>query len=425
MDGEAGTEAARAASAEDGAFDIAAVIEAGSVESRYQPIVSTKGGRVVGLEALARAVDPNGGKPIAPGALFAAAAREGLSLELDRLCRRRAVEGFAASEAMDSDAALFMNVDTSIIDSRVIGSNMIRDLVESFCLDPGRVVIELLESEIRDERALMAFVERYHGLGFMIALDDVGAGHSNMERIVALKPDIVKIDGTLISGIEGEFYKQELLDFFVKLTSKLGVLTIAEGVETEEAALACLSKGADLMQGFHLGRPGRPDASALEACLGRAREALAAHKKRAELRIPERRARFKGYESLASRVCEALSRSSAGGYDEALADALAWFVEVECAYVLDARGTQVSSTVFNPARRRRKASAIYSPSVAGDDQSAKDYFLFLDGTSARYISEPYVSRASGAVCVTISAEARDRSGTRLVLCLDIDLDAAG
>jgi EAL domain-containing protein (putative c-di-GMP-specific phosphodiesterase class I) len=423
MDGEAGIEAARAASDGCDVFDVAAVIEAGSVESRYQPIVSAKGGRVVGLEALARATDPISGTPVSPGALFAAAARKGLSLELDRLCRRRAVEGFAASEAMDSDVALFMNIDTSIIDSSVIGSNKIRDLVDSFGLEPGRVVIELLESEIKDERALIAFVKRYHGLGFMIALDDVGAGHSNMERIVALKPDIVKIDGALIAGIEDEFYKQELLDFFVKLTSKLGVLAIAEGVETEEAALACLSKGADVMQGFYLGRPGRPDASSLDACLGRAREALTAHKKRAELRIPERRALFKGYEGLAARVCESLSHSSAGNYDNALAEALVWFVEVECAYVLDARGMQVSSTVFNPARQRRKASAIYSPSVAGDDQSAKDYFLFLDGTSARYISEPYVSRASGAVCVTISAEARDRSDTRLVLCLDIDLDA--
>lgn len=412
--------------------DAGAIIESGSIRCDYQPIVSVKGNRVIGFEALARASDPRSGAPIGPDALFSAAAREGLTLELDRLCRKRAVEGFVASGAGESELALFMNIDTSVIGPSTIGSNRIRDLAEEHGLEPGRVVIELLESEIRDEPSLREFVERYHRLGFIIALDDVGSGHSNLERIVSLKPDVIKLDRSLISGIEREFHKQELLGCLIKLTAKLGILAIAEGVETEAEAQACLSKGADIMQGFLLGRPGSlgPEPreacldSCLDGCLERAREATETHKALEERRIPERRLLYRSYDALTSRICEGLARCSRESYDEALAEALAWFIEVECAYILDRRGVQVSSTVFNPARPRRKASALYAPSVEGDDQSAKDYFLFLDGTSRRYITEPYLSRASGAVCVTISTTTEDSSAERIILCLDIDLEDA-
>jgi len=406
------------------AVDVGAVLEKGSVRAEYQPIVSVKGRRIVGFEALARATDPSTGRSIGPEELFAEAARRGLTLELDRLCRRRAIEGFVGSVAVKSDLALFMNIDTSLIDAHTAGSNHIRDLAAAYGLEPGRIVIELLESEISDLAALGDFVRRYHEYGFVVALDDLGSGYSNLERIVSLKPEIIKIDRALVSGIEDEFYKQELLDFLIKLTSKLGVLAIAEGVETKEAGVACLSRGADIVQGFYFGRPGHIEDAACERCLQRAEDALEEHKSLERRRIPERRKLYRGYDGLTSRICGELSRCPPETYDQVISEAIAWFVEVECAYVLDSRGTQVSSTVFNPARSRRKASTLFSPSEEGDDLSAKDYFLFLDRASDRYVTTPYISRASGAVCMTISAKTKNAEGLPIVLCLDIDIKGA-
>ena len=85
----------------------------------------------------------------------------------------------------------------------------------------------------------------------LIALDDMGTGYSNLERIASIKPDIIKLDRSLIQDIDREYHKQELFDFFLKLAHKIGVFVVVEGIETEAEALSCLERGADLVQGFY------------------------------------------------------------------------------------------------------------------------------------------------------------------------------
>lgn len=402
-------------------IDVRAILEAESLDCAYQPIVSVRDRRIVGLEALARARCPIDGEPIPAATLFARAAEQGCSLELDRLCRKKAMRGFAASCAYGTDAVCFVNVETSILTKGVVGSNKIRDLAEEEGLEPGRVALEILESEVGDERSLQDFVGSYRKHGFLIALDDMGTGHSNLERISAIKPDVIKLDRSLIVGIEGEYHKQELLDFFMQLSGRIGVAAIAEGVETLGQAQACLDRGADIMQGFLFARPGPITAEGLDAALCRAIEVSSSFKEYESRRIAERKRLFKYYDGIASRMCDLLGPCAEGGYEDALESGLALFSDVECAYVLNGAGRQISRTVFNPRRERRLASAIYSPSAPGDDQSAKDYFMFIDREQLRYVTDPYISRASGAICVTISSAFSDASGAEIILCLDIDI----
>ena len=91
--------------------------------------------------------------------------------------------------------------------------------------------------------------------GFLVVLDDVGAGHSNLDRIPLIRPDIIKIDRSLITGVDADFYKQETFKSLVSLSRRIGALVVAEGIETEREAVAALELGADLLQGYFLGRP--------------------------------------------------------------------------------------------------------------------------------------------------------------------------
>ena len=88
-----------------------------------------------------------------------------------------------------------------------------------------------------------------------MVLDDVGAGHSNLDRIPLFRPDVIKIDRSLITGVDGDFYKQETFKSLVSLSRRIGALVVAEGIETEAEAVTALELGADLLQGFFLGRP--------------------------------------------------------------------------------------------------------------------------------------------------------------------------
>ena len=106
---------------------------------------------------------------------------------------------------------------------------------------------------------MRSLVDLLRSRGFLIVLDDVGSGHSNLDRIPFIKPDLLKVDRTLIARIDTDYHKRGTLKSLVDLGRKIGALVVAEGVETEGEAMVALELGADLLQGLCLGRPNDAD----------------------------------------------------------------------------------------------------------------------------------------------------------------------
>ena len=415
---ESSAERARIVDAE---FDIHAVLQARTMMSHFQPIISIRERRVIGLEALVRATNPVSGKPISPNYLFNAAARHKQSLQLDRMCREAAVSGFATLASLDPDLILFVNVDVSSLGRSTVESNALIKLTEEYGIPPERVAIEIIESKINDASALQRFIANHRRRGFLIALDDMGAGHSNLERIPSIKPDIIKLDRSLIQNIDQEYHKQELFDFFIKLAHRIGVFVIVEGIETEAEALSCLERGADLVQGYYFAYPQPPARKCLESGLdyaSRLRSVLTEHMVR---RFTQRKLMYKRYNDIASRITAIVEMSDASAYETMLEHALERFPSAECAYVIHESGRQITRTVFNPSCSQRKRTPLFGPAPAGGNQSAKDYFMYLGKNQRHYVTRPYVSVATGNVCVTISNRVSVPSGESYVVCVDINL----
>jgi EAL domain-containing protein (putative c-di-GMP-specific phosphodiesterase class I) len=405
----------------DAEFDIHAVLRARTMLSHFQPIISIREKRVIGLEALVRATNPASGKPISPNYLFDAASRHKQSLQLDRLCRESAISGFASLASLDPDLILFINVDVSTLSRSAAESNALIKLTEEYGIAPERVAIEIIESKINDASALQRFISNHRKRGFLIALDDMGAGHSNLERIPSIKPDIIKLDRSLIQNIDQEYHKQELFDFFIKLAHRIGVFVIVEGIETEAEALSCLERGADLVQGFYFAYPQPPARACLESGLdyaSRLRSILTEHMVQ---RFTQRKLMYKRYNDIASRITAVVEMSEPSAYETILEHALGRFPTAECAYVIHESGRQITRTVFNPACCQRKRTALFGPAPAGGNQSAKDYFMYLGKNQRHYVTRPYVSVATGNVCVTISNRVSLSSGESYVVCVDINL----
>ncbi len=419
---ESSAERARIVDAE---FDIHAVLEARSMLSHFQPIISIREKRVIGLEALIRATNPASGKSISPNYLFDAANRHKRSLQLDGLCRASALSGFARLASLDPDLILFVNVDASTLDRSTAESNTLIDLTEKHGIPAERVAIEIIESKIRDASALQHFVAFHRQRGFLIALDDMGTGHSNLERIPSIKPDIIKLDRSLIQNIDREYHKQELFDFFLKLAHKIGVVVVVEGIETEAEALCCLERGADLVQGYYFAYPQPPARACLESGLdyaSRLRSVLTEHMVR---RFTARKLMYKRYNDIASRITAVVEMSEPAAYETMLEHALQRFPSAECAYVIHESGRQITRTVFNASCSQRRRTALFGPSPAGGNQSAKEYFMYLGKNQRHYVTRPYVSVATGNVCVTISNRVSLTSGDSYVVCVDINLAEDG
>lgn len=229
------------------------IIAAEDLHVLFQPIVDASQQAIHGYEALIRG--PKTSPLHSPLRLFDVALQAGLLVELDLLCRRLAIRRFAELEL---PGLLFLNVMPLTIVERDFEEGLTLGFIRESGLPPERVVIELTEHvPIHDYELMRQAVDHYRDMGFQVALDDLGAGHSSLRHWSELRPDFVKLDRHFISGIDQEPAKREFLRSILDVARSLDCQLIAEGVETaaEHLCLWELDRGLALLQGFYFARP--------------------------------------------------------------------------------------------------------------------------------------------------------------------------
>jgi EAL domain-containing protein (putative c-di-GMP-specific phosphodiesterase class I) len=229
--------------------DVVAALS-GGIRSVYQPIVDLEEGDVVvGYEALARG--PLASALESPVALFGAAREHGLVAELDRACCAAALDG-ALRAGLRPPTAVFINVEPEAIGTELDGAS--RELLR----DAGRrlnIFFEVTERALTDRPAeLLDSVARMRAAGFAIALDDVGADPRSLALLPLLRPDVVKLDISLIHNHPSR-QSGEVMNGVCAYAEQTGAIILAEGLENETHVLAARSMGATLGQGWYFGRP--------------------------------------------------------------------------------------------------------------------------------------------------------------------------
>ncbi|HEX4869496.1 MAG TPA: EAL domain-containing protein [Moraxellaceae bacterium] len=217
----------------------------------FQPIVDTRAQRVLGHEALVRG--PVTSMLHSAGALFATARHSHMLAELEYLCRELAIQQFVQHRL---PGKLFLNVSPLALTTPGHPRGETLRLLEREGLSPARVVIELSEHDPSPDAELLARATRhYAGMGFEIAIDDLGAGYSGLRLWSQVRPGYVKIDRHFVDGLHRDPVKREFVRFIGDIAGRLGCRVIAEGIENAEEAAALQALGLFLQQGYHLGRP--------------------------------------------------------------------------------------------------------------------------------------------------------------------------
>jgi EAL domain-containing protein (putative c-di-GMP-specific phosphodiesterase class I) len=221
------------------------------VITAYQPIMRMKEATVMGFEALSRG--PRGSGLETAHALFEAAAKHNLRVELDRLCRRRAL---LSSGRIPSNARIFINtLPATIQDPQFRGKQLI-DFLEKAQVAPQRIVIEITEKDVIENYGIFRETMAYFtDLGMSFAVDDVGSGYSGLEAIAKLKPAFLKIDIGLIRDVHSSTVNQTMVKALLTLGRGIGATVIAEGIQTEDEVQALKAMGIDYGQGHFLARP--------------------------------------------------------------------------------------------------------------------------------------------------------------------------
>ena len=213
----------------------------------FQPIVSWSNKSVVAYEALVRNEEPT---LRAPPDLFEAAERLGRLRELGQIIRDRVAQTLID---IPIEAEVFVNVHALELDD-----DSLFDPSAPLSAFAKRVVLEITEraplDKIKDANARVA---QLRSMGYRIAVDDLGAGYAGLTSFAHLEPEVVKVDMSLIRGLDQSPTKQKLLRSIVGLCRDLEIKMIAEGIETVEERDTLVRLGGDLCQGYLFARPGR------------------------------------------------------------------------------------------------------------------------------------------------------------------------
>lgn len=217
-----------------------------------QPIADLRTGHVYGYEALVRADWQ--GELIGAGPLLQAAAAHGQARAFDALARRGAIR--QAYPHLQPHEVLFINFAPGVIYNPDVCLQTTFQACREVGADFSRLLFEVTESEaFPDLNLLQRILERYRAEGAQVALDDLGAGHTSLSFLARLRPDIVKLDRALISGVKDDDPRLMLIQALIRYAHDLGIRVVAEGVETESELRLLRELGADYAQGYFLGRP--------------------------------------------------------------------------------------------------------------------------------------------------------------------------
>ena len=227
-----------------------------AVQLYCQPVVSAEGGAFTGIEILARLRD-RGGRVMMPGVFLPAAERHGLVRRLDRAVVRGTFEALArlgrgaAAHGLD----IHINVAGSTLSDRDFFEHVRATAIENG-IDMGRIVFEITESAaILDLPVARSFVSGVRQLGGRIALDDFGKGMSSFDYLRLLEVDMVKLDGSFVSGVADDRINQAIVRATVDVAKAMKLTLVAEMVASQSDADFLRNAGVDRLQGYLVAAP--------------------------------------------------------------------------------------------------------------------------------------------------------------------------
>lgn len=389
------------------------LLDKNNINIEYQPIVSVKDRQILGVEALSRCCF--NGEAINPLSLFSYAKTHPDGKTVDILCRTVSLEG--AKEFCEF-SLLFLNFEASLLDFYISRFPIIKQTLSSLGIAHNHVVIEINETCSKNHELLLRFIKIFRSAGFLIALDDVGAGHSNLNRLIESKPDIIKIDKQAITDINNDYYKNEATKALVNLARRIGAVTIAEGVETINEAVACMKLGIDFYQGFYFSKSQTMENLKNTDYSSKFTEIYSCYNGLIKEELNATRIKLsyyhKGFEYLVNCLCD----TDEENFDSILKYAVDGYEKIESIYIIDINGLQVTDTVMSE-EVKKTCNPLFSPTKKNSSHNMRPYFF----TSAVFdsdifVSDVYISIATGCYCQTNSILFKHTNGKKYVACLD-------
>ena len=235
-------------------WEIRQAISKGELCVFYQPKVSLKTNKVVGVEALVRWNHPSQGL-IGPNQFIAAAEKYGLIDKLGYCIAKQAIEALGEWNSIGRDLGLAINLSVKSLYQLDLPEKLM-EYLEGSGIDPQRLTLEVTESQVLEElSAPMEILTRLCLRGLGLSIDDFGTGYASLEQLNRLPFTELKIDQSFVQQAPNEESARIILETSISMAKRLGMKIVAEGVEDKSMLDLVKSLGCDEVQGFYIAKP--------------------------------------------------------------------------------------------------------------------------------------------------------------------------
>jgi EAL domain-containing protein (putative c-di-GMP-specific phosphodiesterase class I) len=226
----------------------------------FQPIVDTDTGKPFAYEALIRGIDGAG------AATVLSQVTDTNRYSFDQACRVKAIESALVAGLMEGDARLSINFLPDAVYSPMACIQLTLRTAQAVGMPIERIIFEFTENEkMSAPEHVSSIIDSYKQIGFNVAIDDFGAGHSGLGMFARFAPDEIKLDMELVRGIDSDHRRQAIVRSVVRMCEDLGTLVIAEGIETAAEAAMLRELGVRYHQGYWYARPAFEQLPAIRA----------------------------------------------------------------------------------------------------------------------------------------------------------------
>ncbi len=226
------------------------ILTKNEIHIRYQPIVQLQNRSVFGFEALSSG--PIGSILEDPDLLFSFAEKTEHILDLERICRIQSVARFQGNPR----TKLFLNSSLKSLNDPDFSPDLLARHVKKHGVDPTNVVLEVTERMAASPDVnVRSIIDRWRLEGFVVAIDDMGAGYSNLQRVAEVEPSYLKCDMSLVRDIHRSPIKRDMISALITMANRMQAEVVAEGVESEEEFAVLMELGVPLGQGYFFAPP--------------------------------------------------------------------------------------------------------------------------------------------------------------------------
>lgn len=402
-------------------MDIEKIIENKNINVLFQLVISPNKEYAAGVEALSRGIDENGNE-VSATLLFKEAINKKMVHELEKVLIYKSIENFKKILDKNSNLLLFLNISETIM-KFCIEEDYLTKVAEEFKVSTKSIVIDIDPTVVENLDIAMEFSKYYRERHFYICVDNIGDGYFNLDKILYLMPDIVKVNIFKLRKLKNKSYSELLLRVIKQMTDNIGVLMVAMGVETEDDVIDTVDAAIQFMQGFFVSKPLKAEEIDLDILIQNFREMVKKYYTEKEIEIENSRIVNTKIIKMTKDFTSEIDGLNIIHLDMLSKKIFKKFYFIENIWILDKKGIQVYETFVNHEKFNVKSSPIFNVYNVGSDFSNKEIYTMLESSFLDiWVTRPYNSLLTNNICIGCSTYVTidDRE---LILCVNINYDS--